>query len=175
MAKAKNNARPAGGAPPPVPAAPTGSGWSGDTPDDAIGYFVPFEGAVLQGIVRGRFARVDDPDATYFQVEVTEPCVAVMSGTKDEREPIPADETVGEIVNVDERAAMKQAARDLVGREIFLRVGAKRDIGKGQTFWPIAVQSRDVEARKPPTTRARTARAETADVDAAAETGETPF
>jgi hypothetical protein len=112
-------------------------------------FFVAEEGALLRGLLLGRFERRDKHGAYYYQIRLTEPCREVK--TKD-GEITQAD--IGEVVTIDER----QGLRDLepISRldradgdmEVFIRALEKVKLANGNTFWRWDVGSRRVPQGK---------------------------
>lgn len=111
-------------------------------------YFKPKAGAVLQGILLGRFKRTDtedDKEQFFFQVRVTKECEHC---TDSEGEASTAE--VGMVVQLDERTGL----RDLVPfcdkktqQEIFVRAVEKVGLRKGPgSFWRWDVFAKDASA-----------------------------
>lgn len=101
-------------------------------------YFKPDVGAVLQGVLLGRFQRSDgeegEEERFYFQVRVTKDCEHCTNGDGDK---VTAE--FGMVVQLDERSGL----RDLVPyadkkerQEIFVRSKEKVKVkGSARTFW----------------------------------------
>lgn len=118
---------------------------------DIDGYFEPQEGAVVRGILIGRFERTKPgPDGKlghYYQIRLSQMCTAAVEREKDENdEKIPATLMPGQILFMDERKAIEglkewaDSGRDI---EVFVSCGAKIKLDGGKTFWKMNCGARD--------------------------------
>lgn len=100
-------------------------------------------GAVVHGKVTGRFARIDDPNKHYYQVELYEECEVVKAGG----ETFIAER--GTLVNLDENAQLAAVKEGIAEGQnvVWVRFVGKekqrRDPSK--TFWQIEVYTSNEE------------------------------
>ena len=110
--------------------------------------------AILQGIVMGRYTLKGEKPRAYYQIKITgqvKPQTMVAEGKGDERTIRHAE--IGELVNVDEKAALTVLS-DLVPNtedgpevkyhEVYLVAVDKRSMANGQSFWNIQTNQRPV-------------------------------
>lgn len=149
MARNQRNATRQQSAPDTLPA-----GFKQVKPDRAKLFFLIEAGAVLQGILMGRYRSkrpgLDGQPRHYYHVKLTAPCTFLQEKT-DEKDsqgkPVYNDAKgqAGDLVSFDEKADTAHLAQFADGHhELFLRVKGKENIGNGQTMWACAVGIREV-------------------------------
>lgn len=90
---------------------------------DAL-WWKPEPGAVVQGIIRGRFPRPKKPAQHYVQIELTR------DASWDGGQAGP-----GTLVNMDERADLTCLASVEPGREVYIEALEKIKLDGGKTMW----------------------------------------
>lgn len=124
---------------------PDGDGWGRVNPHEGERFFFRKEvGAVVQGILLGRYARKNDDEAFYYQVKLTQACDALV-----DREGNKVLKEVGAIVTLDESSALmdlqplvRERLDDGKVCEVFIRALEKQKLAGGKSYWRFDVRSR---------------------------------
>jgi len=132
---------------------PNDDGWEPvSAADGPQNWLIKEAGTVIQGRLLGRFQKrgKNRGDAYFYQVKLSAGGVPAVHGRGEDREEISLE--AGEIINVDESAALKDLAplcKDGGVYVVRLSYGEKVELDGGNTFWPVKIVKKTLRAPKP--------------------------